>query len=113
MFFLNPNITTVAKDPASVFRVYPDEEIAKHSAMILDNFEIASEERGERLIMCMTLTECGHRGEGGDVPAGRGAETVTMQVTAPFLIQGLATHTSIYIVCAHAVQYISSVHAPK
>ena len=70
MLSLNPNIATVARELASVVHVHPDGEIAKHcSAIIRENYEIASEERGERLIVCTALTERGHRGEGGDVPA--------------------------------------------
>ena len=67
---LDPNIVTVNKELASVFHVHPEEKIAKHcSAIIRESHEIASEERGERLIVCTALTESGHRGEGGDVPA--------------------------------------------
>ena len=70
MLSLDPNIATVAKELASVVHVHPDGDIAKHcSAIIRENHEIASEERGERLIVCAALTGYGHRGEGGDVPA--------------------------------------------
>jgi len=66
----NPNIVTVAKELSSVVHAHPDGGIAQHCAAIFrENYEIASEARGERLIVCTALTECGHRGEGGNVPA--------------------------------------------
>ena len=70
MLSFDTNIVTVAEELASVPHVHPDGDIAKHcSAIIHENYEIASEERAERLIVCTALTECGHRGEGGNVPA--------------------------------------------
>ncbi|KAG5642423.1 hypothetical protein DXG03_002797 [Asterophora parasitica] len=67
---LDPKIVTVAKELASVVHAHPDGEIAKHCAAIVrEAHENTSEERGERLIVCTSLVESGHSGEGGDLPA--------------------------------------------
>ncbi|KXN81323.1 hypothetical protein AN958_05178 [Leucoagaricus sp. SymC.cos] len=66
---LDPEVVTVAKELASVVHAHPDGEIAKHCAAIVrECYENTSEERGERLIVCTSLVESGHAGEGGDVP---------------------------------------------
>jgi hypothetical protein len=67
---LDPEVVTVAKELASVVHAHPNGESAKHCAAILrECYENTSEERGERLIVCTSLVESGHSGEGGDVPA--------------------------------------------
>ncbi|EKM78594.1 hypothetical protein AGABI1DRAFT_121041 [Agaricus bisporus var. burnettii JB137-S8] len=66
---LDPEIVTVAKELASVVHAHPNGEIGKHCAAIVrECYENTSEERGERLIVCTSLVESGHSGEGGDVP---------------------------------------------
>ncbi|KAF5359778.1 hypothetical protein D9756_003207 [Leucocoprinus leucothites] len=66
---LDPEVVTVAKELTSVVHAYPDGDIAKHCAAIIrECYENTSEERGERLIVCTSLVESGHAGEGGDVP---------------------------------------------
>ena len=61
---------TVAKELASVVHAHPDPDVAKHcSAIIREAHENNSEERGEKLIVCSTLVESGHAGEGGHLPA--------------------------------------------
>ena len=67
---LDPNVVTVAKELASVVHAHPDPDVAKHcGAIIREAHENNSEERGERLIVCSTLVESGHTGEGGHLPA--------------------------------------------
>ncbi|KAJ7510428.1 IucC family-domain-containing protein [Mycena galericulata] len=67
---MDRNIITVARELASVVHTHPDGEIAKHCAAIIrEAHENASEERGERLIVCTSLVESGHAGEGGHLPA--------------------------------------------
>ncbi|KAJ7221016.1 IucC family-domain-containing protein [Mycena haematopus] len=67
---MDRNIVTVARELASVVHTHPDGEIAKHcSAIIREAYENTSEERGERLIVCTSLVESGHAGEGGHLPA--------------------------------------------
>ncbi|KAF7330281.1 hypothetical protein MVEN_02466000 [Mycena venus] len=67
---MDRNIVTVARELASVVHTHPDGEIAKHcSAIIREAHENTSEERGERLIVCTSLVESGHAGEGGHIPA--------------------------------------------
>ncbi|TFK75105.1 hypothetical protein BDN72DRAFT_892460 [Pluteus cervinus] len=67
---MDHSVITVAKELASVVHAHPDGEIAKHcSAIIREAHENTSEERGERLIVCTSLVESGHSGEGGDIPA--------------------------------------------
>ncbi|KAF8207122.1 IucC family-domain-containing protein [Mycena galopus ATCC 62051] len=67
---MDRNIVTVARELASVVHTHPDGEIAKHcSAIIREAYENTSEERGERLIVCTSLVERGHAGEGGHLPA--------------------------------------------
>ncbi|KAJ7733429.1 IucC family-domain-containing protein [Mycena maculata] len=64
------NIVAVARELASVVHTHPDGEIAKHCAAIIrEAYENTSEERGERLIVCTSLVESGHAGEGGHIPA--------------------------------------------
>lgn len=66
---LDPTVVTVAKELASVVHNHENGEIAKHCAAIVrESHENTSEERGERLIVCTSLVESGHAGEGGDVP---------------------------------------------
>jgi len=66
---LDPTVVTVAKELASVVHNHENGEIAKHCAAIVrECYENTSEERGERLIVCTSLVESGHAGEGGDVP---------------------------------------------
>ncbi|KAJ7454707.1 hypothetical protein FB451DRAFT_1408124 [Mycena latifolia] len=67
---MDRNIITVARELASVVHTHPDGEIAKHCAAIIrEAYENTSEERGERLIVCTSLVESGHAGEGGHLPA--------------------------------------------
>ncbi|KAJ7650717.1 IucC family-domain-containing protein [Roridomyces roridus] len=67
---MDRNIVTVARELASVVHSHPDGEIAKHCAAIIrEAYENTSEERGERLIVCTSLVESGHAGEGGHIPA--------------------------------------------
>ncbi|KAJ6630971.1 IucC family-domain-containing protein [Mycena sp. CBHHK59/15] len=67
---MDRNIITVARELASVVHAHPDGEIAKHCAAIIrEAHENTSEERGERLIVCTSLVESGHSGEGGHLPA--------------------------------------------
>ncbi|KAF7375204.1 hypothetical protein MSAN_00407000 [Mycena sanguinolenta] len=67
---MDRNIVTVARELASVVHTHPDGEIAKHcSAIVREAYENTSEERGERLIVCTSLVESGHAGEGGHIPA--------------------------------------------
>ncbi len=62
-------MVTVAKELASVVYDHSNGEIAKHCAAIIrECYENTSEERGERLIVCTSLVESGHAGEGGDIP---------------------------------------------
>lgn len=66
---LDPEVVTVAKELASIVHDHSDGEIAKHCAVIIrECYENTSEERGERLIVCTSLVESGHAGEGGDIP---------------------------------------------
>lgn len=66
---LDPEVVTVAKELASVVYDHSDGEIAKHCAAIIrECYENTSEEREERLIVCTSLVESGHAGEGGDIP---------------------------------------------
>ncbi|KAF7327459.1 hypothetical protein MKEN_00324200 [Mycena kentingensis (nom. inval.)] len=63
---MDRNIITVARELASVVHTHPDPDIAKHCAAIVrEAHENTSEERGERLIVCTSLVEKGHAGEGG------------------------------------------------
>ncbi|KAJ7183177.1 hypothetical protein C8R46DRAFT_1066173, partial [Mycena filopes] len=67
---MDRNIVTVARELASVVHTHPDGEIAKHCAAIIrEAYENTSEERGERLIVCTSLVEKGHAGEGGHLYA--------------------------------------------
>ena len=67
---LDPDVVIIAKELASVIHAHPDPQIAKHCAAILrEDHESRSEERGERLIVCSALVESGHAGEGGHLPA--------------------------------------------
>ncbi|KAF8640221.1 hypothetical protein AX16_010118 [Volvariella volvacea WC 439] len=67
---LNPDVVTVAKELASVVHTHPDGEVAKHCAAIIrEAYELNSEERGERLIVCTALVESGHSGKDGHIPA--------------------------------------------
>ncbi|KAJ7039619.1 hypothetical protein C8F04DRAFT_1085908 [Mycena alexandri] len=67
---MDRNIITVARELASVVHTHPEGEIAKHCAAIIrEAHENTSEERGERLIVCTSLVERGHAGEGGHLPA--------------------------------------------
>ncbi|KAJ7056635.1 IucC family-domain-containing protein [Mycena amicta] len=64
---MDRNIITVARELASVVHAHPDPDVAKHCAAIVrEAYENTSEERGERLIVCTSLVEKGHAGEGGD-----------------------------------------------
>nr|GAT50190.1 predicted protein [Mycena chlorophos] len=64
---MDRNIITVARELASVVHAHPDPDVAKHCAAIVrEAHENTSEERGERLIVCTSLVEKGHTGEGGD-----------------------------------------------
>ncbi|KAJ7164010.1 IucC family-domain-containing protein [Mycena crocata] len=67
---MDRNIITVARELASVVHTHPEGEIAKHCAAIIrEAHENTSEERGERLIVCTSLVEKGHAGEGGHLYA--------------------------------------------
>ncbi|KAJ7086117.1 IucC family-domain-containing protein [Mycena belliarum] len=67
---MDRNIATVARELASVVHTHPDGEVAKHCAAIIrEAHENTSEERGERLIVCTSLVEKGHAGDGGHIPA--------------------------------------------
>ncbi|KAI0031192.1 IucC family-domain-containing protein [Vararia minispora EC-137] len=66
---IDPEILTVAKELASVVHTHPDDEIAKHCAVIVrECHENGSEERGERLIVCTSLVEYGHAETDPTVP---------------------------------------------
>ncbi|KAF9048461.1 IucC family-domain-containing protein [Panaeolus papilionaceus] len=67
---MDKNIVTVARELASAVHVDPNGEVAKHCAAIVrECFELTSEERGERLIVCTSLVERGHLGTDGLVPS--------------------------------------------
>ncbi|PPR03669.1 hypothetical protein CVT24_007790 [Panaeolus cyanescens] len=67
---MDRNIVTVARELASVVHVNPQGEVAKHCAAIVrECFELTSEEKGERLIVCTSLVERGHRGTDGTTPS--------------------------------------------
>ncbi|KAF9000708.1 IucC family-domain-containing protein [Cyathus striatus] len=67
---MDPEFVTVARELASVVHTNPDGEVAKHcSAIVREAFELSSEERGERLIVCTALVESGHSGKDGHLPA--------------------------------------------
>ncbi|KAJ7128803.1 IucC family-domain-containing protein [Mycena crocata] len=67
---MDHRIVTVARELASVVHTHPDVEIAGHcTAVIREAHDSTSEERGERLIVCSALSERGHAGEGGHLPA--------------------------------------------
>ncbi|KAI9509795.1 IucC family-domain-containing protein [Russula earlei] len=65
------SLLTVARELASVVHVCPDSDIAKHcSAIVRECHENGSDEaRGERLIVCTSLTEIGHAGTDGVTPS--------------------------------------------
>jgi len=64
------SLLTVARELASVVHVEPDGEIAKHcGAIVRECHENGSEARGERLVVCTSLVECGHAGTDGVTPA--------------------------------------------
>ncbi|KAF7312080.1 hypothetical protein MIND_00220300 [Mycena indigotica] len=63
---MDRNIVTVARELASVVHAHPNPDVAKHCAAIVrEAHENTSEEHGERLIVCTSLVEKGHAGEGG------------------------------------------------
>ncbi|KAF8633216.1 hypothetical protein AX15_001452 [Amanita polypyramis BW_CC] len=67
---LDRNIVTVANELASVIHAHPDGEVAKHCAAIVrEAHENASDQRGEKVIVCSALVESGHLGEEGHLPA--------------------------------------------
>ncbi|THU85116.1 hypothetical protein K435DRAFT_732522 [Dendrothele bispora CBS 962.96] len=67
---MDHNILSVAKELASVVHAHPDGEIAKHCAAIVrDAYDIDTEKKGERLIVCTALVESGHDCEDGELPA--------------------------------------------
>ena len=66
---MDRSILTVAKELASVVHKHSDGEIAKHCAAIVrECYELGSEERGERLIVCTSLVERGHIGTDPEEP---------------------------------------------
>jgi hypothetical protein len=62
---------TIAREFATAFHIKPVDDTGRGhcGAIIREAFEKLYEENGERLIVCSGLTEYGHRGEGGDMPA--------------------------------------------
>jgi hypothetical protein len=67
---LDHNVITIGKEIASVIHSNPDDEIAKHCAVIVREYhEDRSDERGERLIVCTSLVESGHAGTDGRTPS--------------------------------------------
>jgi len=65
----DPALLTVAKELASVVHVHADGDIAKHCAAIVrECHEHASEEHGERVVVCSALVEHGHAGVERGVP---------------------------------------------
>lgn len=66
---MDRSILTVARELASVVHKHPDGEIAKHCAAIVrECYELGSEERGERMIVCTSLVERGHIGTDPEEP---------------------------------------------
>ncbi|KAL0581468.1 hypothetical protein V5O48_000622 [Marasmius crinis-equi] len=67
---MDPKLLTVAKELASVVHAHPESDVARHCAAIVrETFDLDSEERGERLIVCTALVESGHEGPEGHLPA--------------------------------------------
>ena len=67
---LDPDVVIIAKELASVIHAHPDRHVAEHcAAVVREDPENSSEERGERLIVCSALVDSGHAGEGGHLPA--------------------------------------------
>ena len=66
---MDRSILIVAKELASVVHKHPDGEIAKHCAAIVHEcYELGSEEKGERLVVCTSLVERGHIGTNPEEP---------------------------------------------
>ncbi|KAF7338968.1 hypothetical protein MVEN_01973000 [Mycena venus] len=67
---MDRRLVTVARELASVVHTHPDDEVAGHcTAIIREAHDSISEKRGERHIVCSSLSEKGHAGEGGHLPS--------------------------------------------